>query len=468
MPEENIFAKLISNLIKPGKKEEKKKSPQEILGKPSATQKLILESTGAGVESHYYWFIRQLENLPPYGFGCKVEKLKDIYGAAETSSYFGMVEQRKAIQEDRVSSFMATIGKLVKDSFQMIRELRILDERLKFYDDAKKEDESAEITLKGTWIDMVEGGMKNPASVYGLATQVGFVTLPDLFYKVNPKTSDDVDKEMKKLEKEGINRKIREILGRKLKQYMVWKEQTEKELRTRKNFVLKYLRHHFNTVKMYIDWLRPYLQNLKMLRMKRDVSDKEIVSAFETSRIQLEILGKQTKYEVQKYDEYMEEMKYKKKFPCVLVKFSHTAMPQMAFYQEQQRGAIHIGRTEILIEGYVLTEKQIEDYKKALESEDFELIASVNDAMEALKEELFKYLDEAGEAIKKEEAKKEKEGFFTPLTSAFKGFGEIFKSFSGKKEKGSKDEGEIAKDTVKKVTYLIYNIFKKTHGMLNV
>ena len=52
------------------------------------------------------------------------------------------------------------------------------------YDADSKSRESAEITLKGIWVDMVEQGAKNPASVYGMAREVQFTTLPDLFFSI--------------------------------------------------------------------------------------------------------------------------------------------------------------------------------------------------------------------------------------------------------------------------------------------
>ena len=85
----------------------------------------------------------------------------------------------------------------------MIRELRMIDERVQYYDDSAKNDDAAETALKSIWVDMVEGGINNPNSVTALSLKVGFIILPDLFYSIHPKKSGDVDKTMKELERKG-------------------------------------------------------------------------------------------------------------------------------------------------------------------------------------------------------------------------------------------------------------------------
>src|SRR3989344_8836222 len=217
--------------------EEKKqiiKKPEDVLGKPNQRYLLEMEEAAAGVERFYFWFLNFLRGVAPSGVSCqKVWKIKDIYAATETSSYFGSIEQRKGIQQDKASQYLATIGKMIKDLFQIIRELRIMDERYDFYKESEAGKEDSEVALKSIWIDLVEGGAKNPTSVLGLATQVGFTILPDLFFSIHPKQKpqaeqkDEVDRSIQEalssLKEEGINRKIIEVLGRKLVQYLIWK-----------------------------------------------------------------------------------------------------------------------------------------------------------------------------------------------------------------------------------------------------
>lgn len=449
------------------------------LGK--ARYRLVIDSPVAGVEGTYFWIIRELEERPPFGLNYsgengRIEKIKDVYTAGETSSYWGMTEQRKGVQQDKFQQLMANVGQLLKTLFQLLRELRIIEERLLYYEKSNEGDRSAEVALKSIWVDMVEGGSKNPVSVLGLSSQVGFVTLPDLFFSIHPK-EEDVDSEVDKLSEGGINRKVREVLGRKLKQYLFWKKQTYKELKQGMEFKLKYMRQHYHVIRLYLNWLRPYLKNVQRLQMQETEKDKDIIAAFETSKIELEILGIKTKYEAE--GEYGKESKdFKEFFPVVRVQLEYVAMPEIAFQAEGQRGAVHRGRTIVTIEAFAARVKKddgkiiqddLEEYKKKIEGEDMELLAAVDASILALKEDLEYYLIKAGEIKKKEDEKEDESGgsVFSPFKHLFLGFKEIGGIPTLRKKEKSKniDEKIAAENIAKFDAYIIYNIYKKTHGM---
>ena len=480
------------------------KKPEEVLGTPMQEYYLEVDEVGAGVERYYFWLLNFLKSGQPSGVKCdEVIKVKDVYGATETSSYFGSVEQRKGLQQDRVSQYMATIGKMVKDLFQIVRELRIMDERAEYY----KEGDNNDVALKSIWIDMVEGGAKNPTSVLGLGSQVGFAILPDLFFSVHPapKKAEEIESSIKEAinnfkdkGKTTLNRKIEEVLGRKLAQYLIWKVKTEQEIRQRRGFMLKYLRQHYNIIKMYMDWVRPYLRNLKRLQMKQDPESPYLVSAFESSTVELELIGKWEMKDSQK----KEKAKYQ---AYIRIEFFYVTIPQMAYQQEYQRGAIHTGKSIIKIKSYSLEESKIKEYKQALEEQDLDLLEAVTGSLDALKDELKKYLKEAGEPIFKEDIEKvmketneteakakealektqgdsekaikfiregPKQPSFNPFEGFTFGFKDIFKMPGKKEEKKeekkiklkswqSKDQEGDAKKRAKSSTYLVYDIFKK-------
>ncbi|MBS3144155.1 hypothetical protein J4208_01075 [Candidatus Woesearchaeota archaeon] len=449
------------------------------LGK--AQYRMVIDSPVAGVEGIYFWIIHNMEDKPPFGFNYtgetgEIKKIKDIYTAGETSSYWGMSEQRKGVQQDKFQQLMANVGQLLKTLFQLLRELRIIEERLEFYKKSEAGDRSSEVALKSIWVDLVEGGSKNAASVLGLGTQVGFVTLPDLFFSVHPKTPGDVDREVDKLEKGGFNRKVREVLGRKLTQYLTWKEKTYKELRQGYEFKLKYLRQHYHVIKLYLNWLRPYLQNVQRLQMQDTRHDKEIIAAFETSRIQLEVIGIKRQYEED--GEYGKQLKkFEEFFPVVRVKIDHVAMPEIAYQTEGQRGAIHRGRTILTIEAFVaqvvkdsdgnIIRDDIKEYEQKLEGEDMELLAAVDASILALKDDLEYYLIQGGDIKKKEEEEAKKDGPFNPFKHLFLGFKELAQIPTKNRGKKSKNLGEkgSAEKIAKSDAYIIYNLYKKTHGM---
>ena len=76
---------------------------------------------------------------------------------------------------------------------------------------------------------MVEQGSKNPASVYGLARELGFGTLPDLFFSIHPRKPEDIDGLVDALD---FNRKVKEVLKRKLRTYLEWRLSTFDELKS--------------------------------------------------------------------------------------------------------------------------------------------------------------------------------------------------------------------------------------------
>jgi len=368
--------------------EEGRNTPKIPTGYPSPINRyrLYVEGFNISIEEPYFWVLHYLRYMWGYSY---IDKITDVFAAAENSAFFGVSQQRIGLQQDKVSQFLATVGKMVKELFQLVRELRVLDERLGYYADSytdSKSAESAEITLKGIWIDMVEQGAKNPASVYGMAREVQFTTLPDLFFSTHPKKQEDVD-EVVEGTRSQFNRKVREVLKRKLRTYLSWKEHTYEELKNRRKFTLKYLRQHYEIIKMYMAWVKPYLKNIQRLHMDQSkMETPDLLVAFETSMIEVELLARRP-YKVSLGKDT------KNINAVLLIHFLFRTRPEMSYQQEgYQRGPIHVGRVQMNFRAYTWTDEEIEAYKKYREREDFKLIelvdASVKAAMDALGDEL--------------------------------------------------------------------------------
>ncbi|MFH1133756.1 MAG: hypothetical protein V1735_04645 [Nanoarchaeota archaeon] len=455
-------------------------------GYPEAVNRywLIFETHAQSIEEMYYWILEWVQFNQGYPHQ-DIEKITDVFTASEQSAFFGASQQRLGLQQDKVSQFLATVGKMVKELFQLVRELRIIDERLAYYRDSYKEGsrgaESAEITLKGIWIDLVEQGGKNPASVYGMARELQFITLPDLFFKIHPQTGEEVDPMVDKLE---FNRKVKEVLKRKLRTYIEWKKATFKELEVKRMFTLKYLRQHYDIIHLYMAWVRPYLRNIKRLQMGDFTKSPDLISAFEGSIVELEFLAKKfpQRFEVEREPKVNELV-----YSVVLATFYYRTRPSMSYQQEgYQRGPLHVGKTEVTLRAYAWTKEEIESYKKFREEEDFELMMQVDSslkaAMEALGGEMEKYLKEAGDTLHESykkgiEPKKEvKKGTSPadPFLSVLFGFGEIVGSFFGNKTGKGKEkdkywvehERKTAGNEAKWNIWYVYKDYKKTHGML--
>ncbi len=435
---------------------------------PARRYRLHYEGYNISIEEPYFWVLHYLRYYSGYPY---VDKITDIFAATENSAFFGAAQQRLGLQQDKASQFLATIGKMVRELFQLVRELRVLDERLSYYQDSysgSRSSESAEITLKGTWVDLVEQGAKNPASVYGMAREVQFTTLPDLFFSTHPKKQEDVD-DIVESERGAFNRKIREVLKRKLRTFLAWKEHTFEELKNRRIFTLKFLRQHYEVIRMYIHWVRPYLRNIQRLQQDQSKTETpDLLIAFESSMMEVELLAR----------------KPGKVNECLLIHYQFRTRPEMSYSQEYQRGPIHLGRVEIDFRVYAWTDKEIDNYKRMREHEDFQLLGvidgSVKAAMESLGEELMRYLKEAGEEFgPKPEKKMEKASFMSPYTSVFKGFSELF----GVAKKAKRPEKpkqpsrtsimkldiarKAAEKNAKSNAWTVYHHFKKQHGMLN-
>lgn len=468
---------------------------------PHGTLRLIYESENKFIEESYYWII----NFMKYsGLGRlpSVKKVLDTFQGSVQSSSFGQQAQRQAIQQDRASQYLRGISEMTKQLHQLVREIRIIDERLSFYEETFRRDdaESADIALKGLWVDMVEGGAKNPASVYGMQQNLSFATLPDLFFATRvkgegklgldkPKLSlvdydtktrgllKQIDPVVDKLE---FNNKVKEVLKRKLYQFYTWKYRTYRELKQRRTFSLKYLRQHYNTIRLYSEWVKPYLQNVARLSgSQRAQNQVEMVSGFETSVLELELFGKNGK----------KEGAYN---GVVSVHLRFVTTPQFSYTTPdfQSRGPQHSGRMEITLRSYGMTDKEIEMYEEMRKYEALEYVksydAGVSEMLDSMSDDLAEYLKEAGEDLETPREKEMREAkaeldkppkadpFFL-ITDTLGGFKELFGSlgvqdmfsFESKDDSGdTKKMREAAARKAHQQLYFIYNFYKKSHRFM--
>ena len=443
--------------------------------KPAKLRRVVLEDVNQSIEESYYWLLDETRESQGYR---DVTKITDVSAAGEASSFFGSTWQRIGLQQDKVSQFLAVIGKMVKELFQLVRELRILDERLGYYSDSmdvdSKSRESAEITLKGIWIDMVEQGAKNPASVYGMARELQFTALPDLFFSVHPKRVKDIDNDVDRLD---FNRKVKEVLKRKLRTFLDWKERTYHELGNRRIFTLKYLRQHFDIIKMYMSWVKPYLRNLRRLAMSERQDSPDLISSFEGAVSEVELMFKRLPNNI----DFDKPMEYNKKVYSVVLAYVYfRARPMMQFQQEYQKGPLHIGMIDVQLRAYAWTQKEIDNYLQMKEQEDMEFLSTVDNsvkaAMEALGDELEAYLKEAGEEMQPHKGKKKrinkKPSMYDPFLHVFRGTFDLLGIKATKKPKGMskfhiEKERALAKRDASGTLWQLYKNFKKRNKCLN-
>ncbi|MFA5141427.1 MAG: hypothetical protein WC471_00460 [Candidatus Woesearchaeota archaeon] len=460
--------------------------------KPDKRFRIVLESFGMNVEEPYFWMLNMFREGLQFN---DIKKLKDIFTATETSSLFGLTGTRLEREQTLAMQYMAQIGRFVKELFGMINELKKLDYRLEMYTESNKkfrdkddpkidrpESQAAEVALKSMWIELVEGGAKNPSSVIGLAREVGFATLPDLFFTSDAKSTDDIDKNVDKLL---FNDKVKSVLKSKLFAYFSWKETTFKEWKNRRSFLIKYLRQHYEIIKTYMNWVRPYLLHAKRLGMNKGrLESADLVGAFEQSLIEIEFLAKK---------------KGKAYTKCIVASFLYKTRPALEFQREsfQHKGPIHVGRAEITLRAYTWTPDQVKAFETMRNEEDLELLGSIDSSIDAamnmFREDIKKYLKEAGEKFieddkaKMPEKKVERPPFdlmepFRELAKAaaepFKMIGGGFKEMVGMEASTSvpnakkpaqltaeKEEFDKSRKDNAKSIFIAYNLFKKSHLM---
>jgi hypothetical protein len=437
---------------------------------PLKAHRILWEIHDLSLEESYFWILDFLKDSFPI-----IEKLEDSFAAAENSAFFGVTQQRLGAQQDKVSQYLAASGKMIKELFQMVRELRIIDERLNYYNESKSQlrkdvssrSRSAEITLKGLFVDLVQGGGKSAASVYGLASQLEFVTLPDLFFDAPPlRDEKELDAHIESLAK-NFNKNVTRVLQRHLRQFMEWKKRTHQEHKNRRRFQLQYLWQHFEIIKMYLNWIKPYLRHVAKLTMKgKNMSSADMISAFEGSMLDIEFLARKSKDGAN---------------GCLLVTFHYRTRAELKVQQEgYQRGPVHIGRMEVTFRSYGWTDKQVDDYKKLKQKETLlllgEVSSSVQAAMEALGKELDVYLAEARREIEKKEKPEEQQQEEVRKSFMETFFGDFYTP--KKRSEGSKKEDKKkAADTKKAMgglightnaqCFLVFHLFKKSHGMIS-
>ena len=441
--------------------------------KPKKFYRITYEVYDLSLEGPYFWVLEDVQQK-----FAQIEKLEDSFAAAENSAFFGVTQQRLGAQQDKVSQFLATTGKMIKELFQMVRELRIIDERMQYYKESHEQldkplserGKSAEITLKGMFVDLVQGGGKSAASVYGMARELEFITLPDLFFDAPPfRNSGELETYVNSLGKD-FNKNVLRVLVRHLRQFMEWKKRTRQEHINRRRFQLQYLKQHFEIVKMYINWIKPYLRHVAKLTMKeKNMDSAELISAFEGSMLDIELLCRKRK-----------EVGGTGVNGCLLITMNYRTRPDMKVVQEgYQRGPVHIGRLELNLRIYSWTDKEVATFKRMKDKETMLLFgqvsASVQAAMEALGAELDTYLNEAQQNFKseKKEKKAKTKTVGERLLGDFYHAGKPKKPKAKKKPKMSKHDALRIEDAKKSLlgytkvqTWLVFKNFKKQHRMV--
>src|SRR3989338_2175963 len=456
------------------KKEITKELASAILSSPKPSYNLIYDSLNEGLEPIYFWIVDTMQDTPPVGLGLKVWKGSEEFEASVSSGYFGEMGQRTTLMQQKAMEYLGTLNNIIKSVLNLIYDLKEFEIKLKPYDEIRDENLSQEkkkaalYAIKGVWMDQVDA-KKGRGSINLLTQDLQFVTLRDAFFVIDK--PEDVDKK-----EVDLNDRVKRLLKIKLEEFAVWKEYSEKEIRKRYEIEKTYLKSQVGTLQLYAKWLKPYLIAAQKLKMRNPsgtgLANPNIINAFSNMEIEIKIYGKKELTPASIHPSFADITIDTKYYALTEVIMKFRSVPS-ALSGQGGRQYVHAGRTEILFNSYGVNQTELESIESLELYEDLEIVDEyIGTSLKQLQEEIEKYLKEP----EKEEKKKKLQPVIeNPFKGLFAGFLEIYKpiveTFTSKKKGPSvayEELSKLAQKTAASQTYIIYNIYKKTHGMIGL
>ena len=424
------------------------------------------DSLSEGMEPIYFWVLDFMQDQKPGGLGLQVRKVSEDYEASVTSGYFGEIGQRTSLMQQKAMEYLGTINNIIKSILNLIYDLKEFEMRLAAYDkqkDINKEEKDAAIrSLKGIWMDQVDA-RKGRASINLLAQDLNFVTIRDAFFYINK--VEDIDKI-------DLNDRVKTILKRKLHEYTEWVKLSEKEIRTRYNVEKAYLKSQAATLRVYANWVKPYLKAAQKLKMK-EFNRAHVVNAFSNMEFEIKLHGKK-EIKPEAVHESFRDVSLDKKYYAVIEVLMHFRSVPSVMSGQGGRHYVHAGRTELVIRGFALDDIELGALENSEFDEDLDLIENyIGTSLKEIKDELEKYTKD--EKPEKEEKKRSKKvaidnpfaGTIDSFKSMFAPFTETFQIRKSKPSFVEQQLQDVAADKAKSMSFTIYNIYKKSHGMLS-
>ncbi|MBI2670480.1 hypothetical protein HYX18_00670 [Candidatus Woesearchaeota archaeon] len=434
--------------------------------------RLVYDAIGEGLEPIYFWVLDFMRSDEPTGLGLEVSKVEEAFESTASSGFFGEMGTRRSVMEDRAMKMLQMVNTVVRSIINLIYDLKEFKQRISFYDKVKSQDskivEEGEIGLKGIWLDQVDL-QKGRASINVLTQQLQFFTLRDAFFAAKSvNDARDLD----------LNDRVKRILIRKLSEFYDWKQLSEQEIRKRYSIELQYLKTQVDSLKLYTKWARPYLRAAQQLRMK-EFNSPDLVAAFDNMIMELRLFGKKEVKPMSVYEEYQRIKFGKKYYACIEINFKFRTIPQ-ALRTQQGSQYVHTGTTEMTFKAFTFSDDELNELEAQELYEDMDLVEQLTSvSLKALQEDIKEFLNE-----KKEEKKEEKKkplfavpkipvlsalkGFWDALKNINKGLMEFFKLQGPEKYTyETKQVKKKAEETALKNVFVVYDVYKKTHGMLS-
>ena len=485
---EEVMKKGNNNLIEIGMGNVNSKDRKNPDFKPVSSHVLTYQSQQAQLEEIYYWVLDFMS-----GAGWKMEKIVDNFTASPGSAQFNEMGMKATRMQEEGMKILGALNQVVKSVLNLIYDLKEFEIRLEHYNLANskdpKEKEQGMLALKQIWLDNVDI-KRQRGSIHMMSAELGFTTLREAFMMANDK--EDLDK-MNKDEYGGlINDQVMRILIPRLSEFLLWLDHSEKELRKRFSIEKNYLKSQVETIKLYSGWMKPYFESAEKLRQQGFDNNSALVNAFSTSMFELQLFGKKSVSEDSSYKKagFKSRRNYNQ---ILLIKLEYRGHVSQRVTQRGDYGFALGGRVDMTFKSYALNDEELKAAQKLIKDEALteSLSFSVDvaeDALKDLKKDIDYFLmsdedkkkEEEEKKKKEEEKKKEKKESqdINPFAALF-GFGKKKK----KEEKKSDENKEIKPEEIKKDNYvektirataiseaaaslyLVYDLYKKTHGM---
>lgn len=456
---------------------------------PVAEHTLIYDSSSETLEPIYFFILDLMNEM-----GLNTEKYVDNFVSTPGSGHFQELGMRASTMQQQASNLLGAVNNVVKSVLNLVFDLKDIRIRLEHYDELNSKDkasqEAAQLSLKQIWMDKVDI-LKGNSSIKAMALgQAGFQTLLHAFLVVNDaKLKDSKGNEI------DIGDVIKRILRPRIQEFIIWVDNSEKELRKRYKIQRSYLKSQVETLKLYSRWAKPYLRAANQLEMKESGRSADLVKVFNTILLELTLLGK-SKIKVKdaaiagdlpsdfSKENFIKTLK-KDYYSCILVDFKFRGIPSRL--PTQQSHYSFGGRTEITFKAYALNQDEIDKIGQELEESELGDIlglveGTTTESLDQMHEEIKMFLDEEEEekGNVQKNSPKEQSNPFVALVGGYEGFYDKKKSKDEKKDDDKKDSKEIilkkddwaekairalAEEKAEKTVFDIFDVYKKAHSM---
>ncbi|PIU88601.1 hypothetical protein COX58_01170 [archaeon CG_4_10_14_0_2_um_filter_Archaea_38_6] len=418
-----------------------------------AQYKIIVNTPFQSIGKYYNMVLKELRE-----FGFKnLTKVNQALSASPTSAFYADVAQRKAYAKEQFDKGQGLINGIIQQVMKLIYSLKefdlILDifKRLESSDDSEKL--AAELNLRRIWLDEVDV-KKGRGSIHTISTAQGmeFVSLRDSFLVI---------KDLRSIDELTVNDRVKRILKDRFSEYSDWKKAYKKDIEGRKKIQKEYLRNQVESLKMQLEWVKPYYTLMQQLEIDTGVANPDLLAGVDTNIIKTKIRGVIGGEENNSLATAFLDVDF----------YFKTSPVQVT--GEQGRAFHHRFMTEITYTPYVMSN---DEYNKIFEKEvmkDIDFLKEVvGKSLEAIKDDLDKYL--AGGDIKEEEKKPREmmpfEFLILPFKPLFSGFGSML---TPKKKDGMefssyklKNDLKTLNDKIVGLGFKVYENFKDEVGFL--